>query len=709
MPRTLESVLRVMGPFLGVNESVAGDIQPPQYAEKIKNIVLNRGMIEVRPGLRNVLEIEDVATVPWINAVAVLPYTFRDGDTGHYISNGRVLIVASENGPNAILYITKPFVRTRDPYTIVGKMPALSREARGDIVHLADKSFTVFPDWDTPRVVQWRQDGNVAPVILPDGQGTALYPCGIAPPYPILTIRGVEAGEADMVFPTGKYAFAASLYDSVSKTESNSAWAAQGAPRYFSYVIGPDTIIELQINYGGRTRAEESRIDTVRLYMEIALVDDDPNADIVGGETAARLVMEIPFSASGVAPSTEYYVLDGRDVLIAPFVGAGVSLSAQGFGPYAPTRNGRPPKSNAAVVYDNKVCYASIDDDSYGVLFYSADGNGEHVAADSFITFDDEGREPITGLVVYQGRLIVFKETAIYVIAGVFSQLSNNDVALGNPAPQPLFSVHRSQAATGCYNTGGSSAIKECDGVLYYNAYDGIYGFDGLVSRKVSDPIRVTHSSVLESRRGRCSMANDRKTGLLWIAYALDRDRVFCFDYRKGVGDPSVGNWTIHQFPFGLAVIADTPPAECPVLSDEPLILVGTGAEPSKLLEMLAASRGRDETSGGGETYIGWEYETPWMSLGLLDRSKRVHNVTVFYGPGADKTFRLWVGVERERDRSVRGRSFASVHPANKPTGKFVINKRGTRIKLALSAGREDRCIGPFTGFAIDAEPIGRR
>lgn len=712
MPRTLDSVVRVMGPFLGVNESVADDIQPPQYASTLKNVVLNRGMIEARPGLRNVLEIEDPdvpvdAVVPWINAISVLPYAFRDGEVGPYISNGRVLIATSEQGPFSTLYITKPFTRTITKYRTVGRMPGLSREARGDVVHLGDRTFIAFPDWDRPRVVKWYRDAQATPSIL--GNGLDLNAAGFELASEVFTVEAAPSSAAEQ-FPLGRYAFAITYYDAGTGTESNGHYV-YGRENFIE--VGPDQKMRFNVFFtGDNTDPNTARVGRVRIYAIIERMDEDPNAEVVGGETAYRLIAEMPISPTQRSMGSAWVVVGRDDVRIPPIVPAPEALSLRGIGPYVPTRNGTPPKSNAIVVYDDKVCYASIDPDSYGALFYSADGNGEYVAADAFIAFDDEGSEPITGLMVYQGRLLVFKETGIHVITGTLNQMTNDDVALGNPAPQPLFSKFRAQSDTGCYNkNGGSLALKECDGVLYFNAFDGIYGFDGLRAQKVSDPIRTTHALVSEARRGSCSMANDRRTGVLWIAYAQERFRVFCFDYRQGVGDPSVGNWTIHDFPAGLAVVADAPSAIAPVLSADPLILVGTGSEPSRLLEMLQSQRGKDHTVAGDDRYVQWYYETPWMSLGLLDRAKRIHHVTVFYGPGIERTLHLSVQVERERNRVVFGRSLRMVDATNKPSQKIAVNRRGMRIKLVLESDNlvDAKCLGPFTGFAIDAEPIGRR
>ncbi len=744
MPRTLESVARIMGPFLGVNEAVAGDILPPQYAETMKNIVLNRGMIEARPGLRNVSHIEDEVTLPWINAIAALPYAFQDGDTGLLVSNGRVLIVVSEDNssPKSTLFLTKPFVPAvvahpfHDPtIQVIAQMPKLSREALGDIVHLGTKTFITFADWQRPHVVKWARSADADPAIFAGGN---LYRAGFDHPSSGTSVEH-EAAPVDpqdelhaQEFPAGRFAFAITFYDSLYGVESNAEYVSgfPDNPRF--YELDGTTLLKFTVNHDSLPDPNTARITHVRVYAIIDRLDEDPDGIEAGGETAHRLIAEIPHTAAEEASFFSIYV-KLSDLRFSP-IALSDYLSLRGVGPFVPTRNGPPPKSNAMAVYDDKVCYASIDPDTYGALFYSATFNGEHVAADAFIAFDDEGSEPITGLVVYQGRLLVFKETAIYVIAGTLTQHTNDTVALGQAAPQPLFSKYRVQADTGCFNYGGSLALKECDGILYYNALDGIYGFDGLRAKKVSDPIKTTHALVPEASRDKCSMANDRRTGLLWIHYARVDDKVFCFDYRKGVGDPSVGNWTIHSFehagsPLGVNVIADVPSAVCPVLSADPLILAGTGDEPARMLEMLASHRGKDQAwdtldidgrpLAGVDLYFSWQYETPWMSLGLLDRAKRIHTVTLFYGPDANETFRLDVLVEQERThagsfdealgRNVVRRQMPSASPAGRPTGKFAINKRGTRIKLWMFKSEAQKCVGPFTGFAIDAEPVGRR
>ena len=91
----------------------------------------------------------------------------------------------------------------------------------------------------------------------------------------------------------------------------------------------------------------------------------------------------------------------------------------------------------------------------------------------NFIRVGGEGSaEKITGLASYGGMLIVFKEKSVWTVDGL---------------TEATFFTRPVVKGIGCV---GHHSIVQVDGLLYFWGKDGIYGFDGSLPRKISDPVQ---------------------------------------------------------------------------------------------------------------------------------------------------------------------------------------------------------------------------
>ncbi len=710
MIRTLENVLRVKGPFLGVNEKATTEILPPEYAESMLNVLVHRGMIEVRPGAERILSF-----APGNNAfyrvahIQPIPTRIDGGDV-----EGDVLVVGSSNSESSHIFVNNRNVAPGDPELYdLGAFATIAHGSRGAVVPHLRAIYVVFG-----------AAGKVGVVYTGTRQATYGPPmdAGIAPP------ASVEVGSVSnadvpspfssgLQFPLGVYEFACSFYDSETGTESNAQMATiSGLPE--STVLTFDLADRaLRIDVTPPAAFANARVKQVRVYAKITTLQADVDGVESGAEEAFRLVGQYDFetrndiSVPPPTPTANTYYLGEDGMRVLPFA---EPLSIRGTGPYAPTRNGIPPLSNTAIVFSDRVLYASATDDNPGAIYYSDRESGEHVAADDFILFPDSGTDLISGWALFQGRLIVFKSSAIYVLTGTIARQSNDKAALGELAPAGNYQLFKTTSTIGCFNTEGGVGVVECDDLLYYNAKDGIYTFNGLVSRKISDPVQATFAGYTDAQKRKCSMANDRVSGLLWICFDSNVP-VLCYDYRRGLGDPSVNAWTLHDF-GGTDIFADAPQTPCPAVAPSAAFLTGSldDIDSAKGVEQVRASLTRDADN----RIVPWHYRTPWMDLDLPDREKRIHYVTLFYGAGNEqgKYFRFSVRVEpadsdagafqgRARDSVV----FASISAGLQASRVFPVGLRGTRVQLELSADLTREGRGPFTGFAIDAEPVGWR
>lgn len=134
------------------------------------------------------------------------------------------------------------------------------------------------------------------------------------------------------------------------------------------------------------------------------------------------------------------------------------------------------PKGVFLVVHHERVFVAGTSDKP-STLYWSEDGDEETWEANSFLNFDQDDGDEITGLCPLFGDLVVFKRNSIHVLYGAFPR---------------EFSRRKVHEGIGCI---APDSILPADNGIYFCASDGIKFFDGAgvhhLSAKVDDIYRA--------------------------------------------------------------------------------------------------------------------------------------------------------------------------------------------------------------------------
>ena len=700
MPRSPGNTLRVRGPFLGLDEKTDPTILGPQYATSLNNVLLDRGKIEPRGGLKEAR-----------NLVVETPPGEPDPLAPQVLQLANVAL-QSDQTANAVVSVTDQGIYLSDARTVPNVVdnsdfrPDLS--ARGSIVPFLDHVYFM---WGS----EWGHRGSLR--IKFEGGQTYTYDfrdIGIPAPIEISnvvkTIEQPEPPEDPIPgWPAGSFELAISLAriddDGVTLVESNRTIDPAGAAH---------NLVWQQIRLTVKMSLPDSGAwNSFKLYVKTLAF---PEVADFAEESTFRLAAVIRRDAAFVTEVTagvEYEIV----LREAQFVGLGlrdeepdIVLSTTKNGPFAPTRNGQPPAARIATAYQDMMMYASVERGTKGLLFYSQPGNPNHVAGLDFLSFGDRVSTNITALVVYQGRLIIFKGAEIYVLAGTIQRESNAHAAL-NPdgGIEVTFQIFKVLDGIGCANTDGGIGALECDAILYFNGADGIYAFNGLSAVKVSAALDATFFSIPTVLRKQCTMANDTDNGLLWIYYAhpdvASRWTMLCYDYRHLDPRTRLGAWTVHDFDTTRAVA----------------LLSITSARPIAERDLIVATHKSfvGGTMGGKIVYgkrtvpldltagIPWNYTTAPLDLGLAERNKRFHYLSVEHTM-EDGSIGGRVLVESGRGERTIDFSFRA---QDSKVHKVRIGSRGSRVAVRFAGTRHqlNEDTPAINGFAIDAEPIGHR
>lgn len=727
--------MRTRGPFFGLEEKRDETMLGPEYATAMNNVLLHRGRIEPRPGFKRIRSLEN---------------------SNEVVKQMRVVSSAQPNIDPEVVSGTpsRPIVVaiTSDGIGFHRQGDSLYNEASGvgiqsDNVNSSRGTITVFRD--QIYFILERQGGSFASKIPTHEDGMFLRRLGLKPPTGADIIQGQLPGNdfpEDLTmpsgpdwrsgFPKGQYQFRVTFYDKVNNVESNAIDVGVTDDSLgvdvSDGVVNVSVLLRLIMFLRDPQHAAGNAGLYARIYARIIqLASDHSNPDLAhGGSVTFLLVEELELKHSGQVVSNGSgedggwnLYLDRRSLQIGEPYGSDPALSIKGDGPFSPTRNGVPPASNTAVVFSDSMVYASILVGSYGSILFSEEAHPEHVSPIDVINFDDAGREKTTALFVYQGRLIVFKQNSIYIVAGVLTRKSNANVALGQFAPAPQYQKFRTESEVGCYNLLGGVGVIECDGQLFFNSRRGVYRFDGMRSRKVSDAIDATFQDIPDYYRQQCTMANDDRNGLLWICYASPQESEFrgpatvlCYDYRRGDPNTGVGTWTVHTVAAGIHCVAtatagegggtDRPAEDSVAFDPKTLILGGVVSSFPGDIELHSIAGLLDGELEDLGAAVPWAFTVAPQDLRLPDRAKHWHYVTVDHERQQGRIAATSI-VETPSGTMSRESDF----DANlSHTSKQRVSLRGERLTLTLSGIQSSEDGSQIiNGFSIDAEPIGRR
>lgn len=174
-----------------------------------------------------------------------------------------------------------------------------------------------------------------------------------------------------------------------------------------------------------------------------------------------------------------------------------------------------------------------------GVLFLTAgDTKLYFTRADRFWEIDDfttvgsEGdADNITGLVAWQGLLVVLKERSIWTLSG--------------NTPDTFF-IRKVWSGVGCRS---QFSIVEHDEALYFLGERGFYAFDGSRPLEISEKIRPDLAARNFSKDAGCVGVHDYQNGIIWWSYAgngsMVNNKVYAFFYRNSLRaeEPSWCPW----------------------------------------------------------------------------------------------------------------------------------------------------------------------
>lgn len=695
MPRSPGNTLRVRGPFLGLDEKTDPTILGPQYATSLSNVLLDRGKIEPRGGLKRartlsgdplprVRQLVHVAVGSDGTANVVISVT----DRGIHVSGGPVVSNGADNGMFVQGLLT-----------------------RGSIVPFFQHVYFMFGGGRARGSLRiWHRGGTNYELDFND--------IGIAKPSEVVqSTEPLDTNLSLLGWPIGTFKFALSLArideEGTLMAESNREIADLAGEEELEVAADEQVLLGVRVPGGVsldawnhfklyvKTLAFPAGVDFAEetTYRLAAIISRD-SPFVTSFEPEERTRFEIRLTEGAAAGL-------GLSELLSPVVGAPLSTVANG--PFAPTQNGQPPAARIATAYQDMMMYASVERGTKGLLFYSEPNNPNHVAGTDFIGFGDRVSTDLSALVVYQGRLIVFKETEIHVVAGTILRRTNADAAL-EVGVAATFQVFKAVDGIGCANTDGGVGALECDGILYFNGADGIYAFNGLSAVKVSGPLDTRFSWIPVDLRNKCTMANDTENGLLWIYYAhpdvvSSMWTMLCYDYRQKDPRTGLGRWTVHNFGDTLSIGLLSITSTRPIADEDPIDVTHKDFVGGTVDGRIVYSK-REQPSDDGTTIL-WNYTTAPLDLGLAERNKRFHYLSIEHtmeeGP-----INGYLTVQTERGERTVSFSFPA---ASSRVKKIRIGSRGSRVTVRFSGIRHTVNINTpaVNGFAIDAEPIGHR
>ncbi len=693
-----DGTLRVTGPFLGIDTETEQNRLLPTQAVDLVNVLLHRERIQKRYGVLNRKDFPSGASINHMNTV-VNP-------------GGGVQVLAIEEG--GIHVITGPFGAATEQEVTSGLQ---ADPGMGSIAQLSDKVYVALGlagNWVVEATGVEGKFDTARPAGLP-GSLAFFDDVNNLPWIPLdFTIwieqwhgGGAPPDDLNHSWSSGVYDFAVSLYDELSDTESNATFANH--ERSSDGAIGGATfVVALVLEKSSVEGVPPGQWTHYRVYCKpvsvVADVSDPATGDsLIGGETQYRLCAQIGKNDADYVATTADAVgiaLTGQefDNMTTGFEGA-VPLSVKGIGPFAPIKNGIPPKSTAIVAYDSKILWASGSK-----IYFSEDLKGGTVAELDFVIPGEGREEEIKYMTVYQGRLVIFRETEIYVLSGSIARQSNDSLVLGQPPPLISFAIHQPVDYAGCINRGGIGAV-EAGGTLFFNGFDGLYAFNGLTAIKVSDRVDLYYREFELEDRALCTMAADTLNGLLWVVFK-GKTQSLCYDFRsKNRFGDTLGVWTVHEFVGRAQCTCPAAPygrgQDVPFDDEAVALFVLDG---NRFGEMR-----NDENEDNGAFYP-WDYTSPFMDLGLLERRKRFQHATMQYSGTGSLAMRALVRTAKESELEFGVSTSTLEDPNDAGFRKVRLQTRGTHVQIKFEANDPSESnTKDVQGFSIEAERIGIR
>lgn len=679
------SPIRHEGQFLGLNTTLTPRQLPPAFGTVCHNVLVSEGRIRPRlpwyrlvtdgiPG-QQVVGMLNVRRggVAWLLVKTAIPGTPGSGMLWN-VTDGQVTNLAANLSPWPVCWV---FV--------------------GDTVYVIDGTTLMVKTRGGPADTV--TIGIPAPVAGSEHASGGVYGLVIFgwdhPDYPEY---GLVAGGSYGLGFSGTYSYAVTYRNRETGVESNPVYSgpvtlAEQFPRiFFNFEYTPN-------NNAG--------IDEVRIYRRNDTL----------GQPFYRLVDQgnydpiDPFSTTG-----DEFVDQTRD--------ADITVSDTSIGPFAPSRNGLPPKSRCAAWYEDRMFYAAVDEP--GKLYYSGKGYPEHVAGDAFVNVTGDESDDINGLLASSGQLFIGKAKSIHILSGPIIAPDNLTRALGTPDSSLPASTHQLFRAgtvdVGPQRASAGNGLVSAGGRVLFANDGGLYAFDGQQAVNVStERIGPTWRAFMRRGTGRpqdatLTFAHDPEDGVLYICNGTVGDilapPVLAFHYRLAGG---AGGWTTLSDaadPFSPSLVTavagslgDTAPREITSDPDRETALF-IGQDNGRVF--LASDR---ESLEGFAPPFMWETGdlavTPSLRKHFYSGKWHLHRTTEFHGdsPVVELGYRLDAGdVVIKKTTGLVG---------SRPIRQFAIGRTGDDIRLVIRKALAWQYgwspdVG-FTGFELAVELSGQR
>jgi len=268
-------------------------------------------------------------------------------------------------------------------------------------------------------------------------------------------------------------------------------------------------------------------------------------------------------------------LLVGYDGTNAPWKWDAVGAAALALG-------GTPPVGNIGIVWQNRTFWAGVAA-ARTRLYYSALGDPESYPAANYIdvpsAFDGD---PITGLAILYGALIIFKRNSIYILQG--------------DSPD-TWVLSKTNSSVGCASPYSTIAVGN---LIYFVSDKGLYAMNLTNNRQVSYKVEPTYNTAIINQLGgsltknRIMALHYRKLNQIWVALDASaagqdhHDRVMVHDYNTvdEAGDPAVSEFWKAGTETAPSVMADyvaTAGTITPIASfyDKYVYYLGTGTNDS--------------------------------------------------------------------------------------------------------------------------------
>jgi hypothetical protein len=430
--------------------------------------------------------------------------------------------------------------------------------------------------------------------------------------------------------------------------------------------------------------------------------------------TPMVLVQEIPVSSGG--PTV--FVIDplgGPQTMID-------HAEAQVSGPFKPVKNGVPTDVYLGIPYRGRAYYASLGSTDGAAnssrLYHSSIDSPEHVDEADFLFLPDESGGSITGLAEMNGQLAIGKERSAWILSGQVEAVTNSQIASGLPGLDSQHDLRRTKVAVGPANKYGANGfvVAGAPSLVYYAAEEGLFVFDGMQERMLTDAIRNTwklFAGPVPSDM-QVSFATDSYYELLLMLNA--RTGVLLV-YHYGIRRPDgIGA-------FAVWLLDDPPWDGSMVLSSPRITAIGNTQNDYEVMRLAAVPR-PDSVQLRGHTYTcrrgpgsgfvvgycpGMEYESPPM-VPTPGRETHVYSAKYHLEPGQTSCF---IDATLQFNNGLRPVTQHRVHSGDRPFALKSVQRSATQVGVKLSVPNPSGFLWKsgfaLTGWELDAEPVGQR